>query len=578
MPFMVRSRVSRFNTSNVEEKPIPKVFSVPVSQPGLVTGIVFLVVSLLPSLLPRTGLIQGVVSGVTFMVGYALGATGQWAWNFLEIPKPAGRFWRGLRWVLYGVLVLLVISGLWRHVGWQNDVRDKFGMDPASPMVWIWIVPVAALTAALLLIVVRALRKLLHWMVRWLDRALPGRLARFLGGVALALLLWGLYSGVLVNGFFVAANAMFEPRDASTNEGNEIPTSEFRSAGPGSLVEWDELGRQGRSFVSTGPTVNELNEFWGEGAMEPVRVYVGLKSADTIEERANLLLEEFKRTGAFERDHLIVATTTGTGYLEPNAMTSLDYVTNGNVAIGGLQYSYLPSWISLLADQEEVTLTSQVAFETIHSYWSTLPEDDRPDIYVYGLSLGSFGVENILTSVGILNEPIDGAVMVGPPFVNELHGRLVADREEGSTPEVPIYNDGSTVRFTTEEDQFGLPAGEWNDTRLAYLQHATDPVVFFSTDLAFEEPDWLLPEQKSDELSEDFVWSPLVTMWQVLIDLAGAATVPEGYGHLYTKEANANVWIAVLRPEGMTDAKARDLHELMVELGPLEPVTVAPSS
>lgn len=328
---------SRFNSSDLENKPIPKVFSRPVSQPGLITGVVFFILSLLPSLLPRSALIQGVVSGVTFMIGYGVGAAGQWAWHYLEIPKPGGQIWRVLRWVLYGFLALLVVSGLWRHVGWQNNIRDSFGMERISPVGWFTIVPVAALTAALILILVRAFRKLFHFITRWLDRALPGRLARFLGGVVLVLILWGLYSGVLVNGFFAAANALFEPRDATTNEGNEIPTSEFRSAGPGSLVGWDELGRQGRAFVSTGPSVDELNEFWGEGAMRPIRVYVGLKSADTLQDRAELLLEELIRTGAFGREHLVIATTTGTGYLEPNAMTALDYVTNGDVAIGGVQ-------------------------------------------------------------------------------------------------------------------------------------------------------------------------------------------------------------------------------------------------
>lgn len=552
-------------------------WSRPVSEPGIVTSLVFLALSLLPSMLPRSALIQGVVSGVTMVVGYAIGTGLQWAWNYLSIPKPWGRTWRVVKWALYGILVLIVISSLWRHVGWQNNVRDLFGMDRVSPVVWLTIVPVALLVATLLLIIARGFRKLLHFMVRWLDKMLPGRLARLLGWVALALILWGLYSGVLVNGFFTVANALFEPRDASTNVGDERPTSDLRSGGPGSMVAWEDLGRQGRAFVSTGPTVAELDDFWGGGAMEPIRTYVGLKSAETVEERAELLLQELIRTGSFERDHLIVATTTGTGYLEPNAMTALDYVTNGNVAIGGLQYSYLPSWISLLADQEEVKLTSELVFRSVHEYWSTLPEGERPKIYVYGLSLGSFGVENVLDSVEILNEPIDGALMVGPPFVNQLHDQIVDDRDSGSIPETPVYEEGTTVRFTNEENRLDLPAGTWGDTKVVYLQHATDPVVWYSTDLAFTEPEWLEEGQRSDELTEDFVWSPLVTMWQVLIDLAGAANVPEGYGHLYTKQANADAWAAVIEPEQMTAERAVELREFLIELGPLEDVKVGPS-
>ena len=560
----------RFDTSDLELKPIPKVFSRPVSRAGLFTGVLFFAFSLFPSMLVRTGIIQGVLSGVTIMVGYALGAGWEWAWHYLEIPSPRGRVWRVIRGAWFVLLALIVASAMWQHVGWQNNVRDIFGMERISPMIWLTIVPVAVAVAGLVLIIVRSFRKLLHLMTRGFDRLLPARTARFLGIVALVVVLWALYSGVLVNSFFAVANTLFEPRDATTNEGNEVPDIELRSAGPGSLVEWDELGRQGRAFVSTGPTIDELNEFHGEGAMLPIRAYVGLKSAPTLEERAELLLEELKRTGAFERDHLVVATTTGTGYLEPNAMTALDYATNGNVAVAGVQYSYLPSWISLLADQEKVRQTSKVVFDTVHGYWSTLPEDNRPDIYVYGLSLGSFGVETILTSIDVLNEPIDGAIMVGPPFLNPLHDEIVDGRDQGSTPETPVFEGGRTVRFTNEENALDLPEGVWNDTRVVYLQHATDPVVWFTPDLLLEEPDWLLDEQKADTLTEEFVWIPVVTGWQMLLDMAAAGGVPEGFGHLYSKQANADAWIAVLRPEGMTEEKAQDLEVFLIGLGPLE--------
>jgi uncharacterized membrane protein len=154
---------------------------------------------------------------------------------------------------------------------------------------------------------------------------------------------------------------------------------------------------QGRTFVATGPTVEDFNNFHRGGAKEPIRVYVGLRSADTPEARAELLLDELIRTDAFDRGVLVVATTTGTGFLEPNAMTALEYVENGDVAMAAAQYSYLPSWISLLADQDEVIETSQIVFDTIHAHWSTLPEDERPEIYLYGLSLGSLGVESLHT-------------------------------------------------------------------------------------------------------------------------------------------------------------------------------------
>ena len=121
-------------------------------------------------------------------------------------------------------------------------------------------------------------------------------------------------------------------------------------------------------------------------------MYVGLDSEPTLRGRADLLLQELQRTGAFDREVLVVATTTGTGFWIPPLSMPWNTCTTATPRFR-VQYSFLPSWISLLADQDAVKLTSRTVFDTVHDYWSTLPADDRPALYLYGLSLGSFGVE-----------------------------------------------------------------------------------------------------------------------------------------------------------------------------------------
>lgn len=540
-----------------ERRP-PRVFQRSFSGTGLVVAGFFFALSLQPSLLPRAAYVQGLASGVTLMIGYGIGAGGQALWDYLGIPKLKGR----ARSVVVGTLVILitlaVVLSVWRQVGWQNEIRALFGMPSVAWTVWPTILVVASIAAALILIVSRSLRLLFRTVLRWLARHLPRRLAVVLGVSGLLVLLWLLVTGVLVNGLFTVANTMFSTRDGDTSPGIEQPVSTLRSGSPDSLVQWDQLGRQGRSFVARGPSVARLDAFSGGGALEPIRAYVGLKSADTLQARADLLLAELKRAGAFERDAVVVATTTGTGFLDPHGVDPVEYIFNGDVAIAGVQYSYLPSWISLLADQQAVKETSRVVFDTIHSHWATLPADARPQLYLYGLSLGSYGVESVLNSVNIINEPISGAFMSGPPFVNDLHTEIATSRDPGSPEWRPVYGDGRTVRFSSDEG-FADTTGTWGPTRVAYLQHGSDPVVFFSPSLAWSAPDWLADGQRPPDVSPRMAWFPLVTMWQVALDLPSAGEVPWGFGHMYSIRANAEAWVAVTDPPDWTDARTDDL-------------------
>jgi uncharacterized membrane protein len=66
-----------------------------------------------------------------------------------------------------------------------------------------------------------------------------------------------------------------------------------------------------------------------------------------MEQRAELALEELKRVGGFSRSVLVVATPTGTGWLDPGAVDTVEYLHAGDTAIVSMQYSHLPSWITI---------------------------------------------------------------------------------------------------------------------------------------------------------------------------------------------------------------------------------------
>ena len=527
-------------------------------------GLWFFALSLTPSLLPRSGYVQGINSGVAFMIGYGIGVAIYTLYRFLNIPYARGRVRIVLLAVSLGFIGFTAAGAIWGYVGWQNEVRLNFGMDPLSPWGWPTIIIVAAFVAALILIIARSLRTLFRWTDDLLDRWLPRRLAVLVAAIVLVSVLWWVLSGAFVNAFFTTSNWIFSGRDADDKPGVVQPDSALKSGSPESLVPFDTLGRQGRSFVSSGPTAAEISEFSGEEALEPIRVYAGLRSAETLEERAQLLLDELVRTDAFDREVMVIATTTGTGLIAPEGVDPLEFMWGGDTAIAGVQYSYLPSWISLLADQEVVQETSRVVFRTIHDHWSTLPEGSRPDLYLYGLSLGAYGVEAILSSADILNEPIEGALMVGPTFLNPMHTEIETARDPGSPSWLPVFSDGRTVRFMNQDGGLDRGATAWGPTRVMYLQHGSDPVVFFHPDIALDEPEWLMGERAPDVV-DSMLWYPIVTMWQVLLDLPAAGSIPEGYGHLYTRHENTVAWAGVTEPDGWTDARTEALSTLLDE-------------
>jgi len=147
-----------------------------------------------------------------------------------------------------------------------------------------------------------------------------------------------------------------------------------------------------------------------------------------------------------------------------------------------------------------------------------------------------------------------------------LFGDFRDHRQPGSPEVQPVYQDGQIVRFTNDPPAGIPPDGQpWNGTRVLYLMHPSDPVVWWSPDLIFREPDWISQPPGRDVLGAMF-WVPFVTFWLVTADLPFAASVPAGHGHVYTTEF-ADGWNAVLRPAGITPAELATLRGMIANGG-----------
>jgi uncharacterized membrane protein len=528
---------------------------------GTLGALLFGCASLTPSLLPRGWVLQGLIAGVTAAIGYGAGVMVAWFVAELTESRLSPGF-RHRAWQVLAVAgVLLGVVMLVFGVVWQRRIHELMGLDPPSSYSSIGIVVLAVPAFALFVAIGRGIRALGRWLVRVLGRILPRRVARPLGVLVATALVIFLLNGVLFQGLVAAMNSAFSVKDDGTEEGAVEPTASERSGSPASLVPWEDLGLQGRNFAGKGPTPEELEAFSGRSAQEPVRAYVGLASADDVGDRAALAARELERAGGFDRSVLVVVTTTGTGWVDPAASDSLEYQFNGDTAMVAMQYSYLPSWLSFLVDQVKARDAGRALFDAVYGAWAQLPVDERPELYVFGESLGTFGGEAAFSGLADIQNRTDGVLWAGPPNFNELWRGIVADREEGSPEWLPVVDAGRTIRFADEAPDLGRPPGPWGEPRLVYLQNASDPIVWWSPQLILGRPDWLEGDRGPD-VSQGMMWLPLVTFWQVTADMAFSTGVPDGHGHSYRADY-VNAWAQVAQPPGWTEADTERLRPLV---------------
>ncbi|MFC9837876.1 alpha/beta hydrolase [Rhodococcus sp. NPDC127530] len=528
---------------------------------GTAVGLVFLWLSMTPSLLPRGPLFQGLVSAAAGAIGYAIGVFAVWLVRYMtskDASLPAPR----VAWIVLIVVgaVGTIAMIVWFHV-WQDHVRDLMGVPRLTRPDYL-LTPALALVVLFVLVEIgQLIGRLIRYLIRQLNRVAPPRVSAVVAVLLVAALGIALLNGVVVQFAMHTLNSTFAAVNNEQSPNTPAPASPLRSGGPGSFVSWDSLGHQGRIFVGGGPTTAQLSAFNGAPAVEPIRAYAGLNSADGIQATAELAARELERTGGLQRKVVAVATTTGTGWINEAEADAVEYMFNGETAIVSMQYSFLPSWLSFLVDKQNARQAGQALFEAVDRRVRALPEGQRPKLVVFGESLGSFGGEAPFLSPNNIEARTDGALFSGPTFNNTMWKDVTAHRDDGSPQWLPIYQQGDNIRFVARPENLERPADPWATPRVVYLQHASDPIAWWNPDLLFAKPDWLR-EPRGDDVPDDMQWIPVVTFLQVSADMAVAIDVPDGHGHRYVEDV-ANGWAAVLQPPGWTPEKTERLRPIM---------------
>lgn len=342
------------------------------------------------------------------------------------------------------------------------------------------------------------------------------------------------------------------------------PASPHVSGGPRSLSPFDELGLQGRRFVSEAVPPEVISETLGEEAVaHPIRAYVGVRSEPLYATgRSELALEEMERLGAFERSHLLLFSPTGTGWVDHTVVESAEILARGDLATVCIQYGTAPSFLEVQGVSLGRAQFRQLLWG-VKQRLAMVPPEQRPKVLVFGESLGAWSSSDV-----IMHQGIDGfdhygihrALWFGLPGLAKWSRTGMREGRNPLTPE------GTVAAFDRFEQYRALTDEQRAKLRAVIVDHDNDPISQMSLRLAVKRPPWL-DGARGRGVPEAMTWQPLMTFTQVVVDSMNAMVVVPGefksFGHDYRADTAEFVEHGFDLP-GVTDEQRAALVDTLV--------------
>lgn len=408
-----------------------------------------------------------------------------------------------------------------------------------------------------------------------LQRFIPALAAPFSGTLVTFALTYLINRSLLWDRLMARLREHARKKNLTPPPGRHAPTQAERSGSAASYEPFNTLGRHGKAIVSDGPRRKHIANYWATNTtddtktptLEPIRAYVGLRPNVSIPEAAKRAVRELKRAGGFTRKHLCIAVGTGTGWLSDWSMGAFEYLTRGNCATISLQYTVLTSALALLADRASPQLTAQCLYREVLRELRKLPPQQRPKLYMQGESLGAFGGLSVFANAQDMCERLDGAIWAGTPQFTPIWQELTNARETGSPQILPRIKNGAHIRFSNRSDDLtgptgGKPYAPWAAQRFVFLQHPSDPVVWWHPKLIWRKPAWMR-EPRGHDVTPHMRWWPWVTFWQIAADMPNSLSTSGGHAHRYLEEY-VHAWAQILgcdaEPESLAAEIARHIR------------------
>ncbi|MEZ5184162.1 MAG: alpha/beta-hydrolase family protein [Candidatus Nanopelagicales bacterium] len=328
--------------------------------------------------------------------------------------------------------------------------------------------------------------------------------------------------------------------DSPDNSNIAPPELPEVTGGPGSLIPWEKQSRESSRWLRQVLRPNQIAEVMGEHARQPIRVYSSLDCAASEEARAQLLLSEIDRTGALDRKVFALFSPTGSGYVNYVACETLEYLSRGDCASACIQYSVLPSALSLNRVHMGTRQTKLVV-DGIVERMLKMPAAQRPKFVMFGESLGSQVSQEMFRGQGIAGPAgigLDAAVWIGTPNATKWRAELWGDRSVTQRPEV---GPGRAYLSRAVRDWRALSTQEKSQVDFLLLQNGDDPIPKFGPQVVWRQPDWLGPDAtRPPGAPRGSRWQPVVTFFATFLDMQNALTPTPGVfdegGHDYRRE------------------------------------------
>jgi uncharacterized membrane protein len=473
--------------------------------------------ALVPTLLPRPWWVAGIFAGVAAAQAYVLAAA---VVVLLPVVRRVGASRRqggpapatvtaahgrsGLvGWgVLAALLVLTAVAGQLRQVHLEQSMGLTSGSVGDQLAAQTGAIGLGLLTSVVLagavLLLGRALRRLVRLLARTLARWRAVRVALMVPVVALA-------------GCIVSATGS-TPASALARQPRSAPVAAV-PADVGADRLGAALGPKAREFLGGVTPTSAISRAVGHPARQPVRVYAELRPGESDTARAARGVRELRRAGALDRAFVVLVVPTGSGWVDPAAVTAVETLTGGDVATLAVQYNDVPSWVAYLQGAGRAERSAVAALSGVRALVDSAPAAHRPRLLLYGESLGALGGLRAQAAVG--GQGVDDALWVGVP---------------------------------SDVAQLGDQARRHGQT---VLVHPDDPVAAWSATLLLRPTTgWRAG------------WWPVVTFWQATADLVSAYSTPDGYGHRYGAEL-VDAWGDVLSRSGRRDPTLPGVRQLV---------------